>query len=240
VQEDFAHAARISMLGELTASIAHELKQPLAAIAMNGQASLGWLDRPSPGIAEALATNRRIIADARHAVDIIGRIRAMAIRRTPERTLVSLDDLIDEALVFLRHEVNSRHVTVTHQPAQRAPKVLGDRIQFQQVIVNLAVNAIQAIDQAHRERREIAITVAVHDLAFVRCSVEDSGPGIAPEHLHSLFESFFTTKESGMGMGLPICRSIIEAHGGTLSADNESSLGGARFYFTLPLAGDAA
>ncbi|WP_346779175.1 AAA family ATPase [Burkholderia sp. Ac-20365] len=238
VQEDFAHAARISMLGELTASIAHELKQPLAAIAMNGQASLSWLDRATPGITEALATNRRIIADARHAVDIIGRIRAMAVRRAPERTLVSLDDLIDEALVFLRHEVNSRHVTVKRQLADGTPKVLGDRIQFQQVIVNLAVNAIQAIDQARSLQREIAITVAVHDSATLRCSVEDSGPGIAPEHLHSLFESFFTTKESGMGMGLPICHSIIETHGGTISADNESALGGARFYFTLPLASD--
>jgi predicted ATPase/signal transduction histidine kinase len=237
VQADFAHAARVSMLGELTASIAHELKQPLAAIAMNGEASLSWLDRPVPDLAAARATSTRIIADARRAVEIFGRIRAMAIRRAPERTLVSLDELIDEALVFLRHEIQSHRVTVTRQLADEAPKVLGDRIQFQQVIVNLTVNAIQAIEHAQSTQREINIGVTVLDAVKLRCTVEDSGPGIAHEHLDSLFESFFTTKENGMGMGLPICRSIIKAHGGHFSADNESVHGGARFSFTLPLAG---
>jgi C4-dicarboxylate-specific signal transduction histidine kinase len=151
--------------------------------------------------------------------------------------VVSLDDLIDEALVFLRHEVQSRRVTVTRQIAAQAPQVLGDRIQLQQVIVNLAVNAMQAMEQARSAKRELAIGVAKMDAGTVRCSVSDSGPGIAPEHLGSLFDSFFTTKENGMGMGLPICRSIIEAHGGYISADNESAHGGARFYFMLPLAG---
>jgi predicted ATPase/signal transduction histidine kinase/GAF domain-containing protein len=236
VQADFAHAARISMLGELTASIAHELKQPLASIVMNAQASLAWLDRPVPDIAEAHSTSTRIIADARHAVDIIGRIRGMALRRAPERTLVSLDELIDEALLFLRHEAQLRRVSVTRQRVADAPRVLADRIQLQQVIVNLAVNSMQAMEQATSERREITIRVAAHDAATLWCAVEDSGPGIAPAHLGSLFESFFTTKENGMGMGLPICRSIIEAHGGRISADNESAHGGARFHFTLPMA----
>jgi predicted ATPase/signal transduction histidine kinase len=239
VQADFAHAARVSMLGELTASIAHELKQPLAAIAMNGQASLSWLDRPEPNVAEARETSTRIVADARRAVEIFGRIRAMAVRRAPERLPVSLDELIDEALVFLRHEIQSHHVTVTRQLADGAPRVQGDRIQFQQVIVNLTVNAIQAMEQAQNAQRNITISVAVQDAATLRCTVEDSGPGLDPEHLDSLFESFFTTKENGMGMGLPISRSIIKAHGGHISADNESVHGGARFFFTLPLA-DAA
>jgi predicted ATPase/signal transduction histidine kinase len=236
VQADFAHAARISMLGELTASIAHELKQPLASIAMNAQANLSWLDRPLPDIAEARNTSTRIIADARHAVDIIGRIRGMALRRAPERTLVSLDELIDEALLFLRHEAQLRRVSVTRQLVTGDPRVLADRIQLQQVIVNLAVNSMQAMEQATSERREITIRVAAHDPATLWCAVEDSGPGIAPANLGSLFESFFTTKENGMGMGLPICRSIIEAHGGRVSADNESIHGGARFHFTLPIA----
>ncbi|GJH03365.1 ATP-binding sensor histidine kinase [Paraburkholderia terrae] len=236
VQADFAHAARISMLGELTASIAHELKQPLASIVMNGQASLGWLNRPEPNLEEARATSTRIIADARHAIDIIGRIRGMAVRRAPERTLVSLDELIDEALVFLRYEAHSRRVTVTRQFAAGPPQVLADRIQLQQVIVNLTVNAMQAMEQAHSERREITIRVATQDAGTLHCAIEDSGPGIIPAYLRSLFESFFTTKENGMGMGLPICRSIIEAHGGRISADNASIHGGARFHFTLPAA----
>lgn len=237
VQSDFAHAARISMLGELTASIAHELKQPLAAIAVNGQAGLGWLDRAVPDIAEARATNMQIVANAQHAVQIIGRIRGMAVRRAPERTLISLDEVIDEALMFLRHEVQSRRVKVTRVIAAGAPKVLADRIQFQQVIVNLAVNAMQAFDQARSPQRELTIKVELQDGGIVCCSVEDSGAGIAREHFDSLFDSFFTTKENGMGMGLPICRSIIEAHGGEIWADNESLHGGARFRFTLPLAG---
>ncbi|WP_313955685.1 AAA family ATPase [Paraburkholderia sp. BCC1884] len=237
VQADFAHAARISMLGELTASIAHELKQPLTAIALNSQAGLGWLNRPVPDLAEVRATNMRIIADARHATEIIGRIRGMAVRRAPERTLTSLDELIDEALVFLRHEVQSRHVAVTRQLVDGTPQVRVDRIQLQQVVVNLTVNAMQAIEQTRSTRREITIRVAMEDAATLRCVVEDNGPGIALNHLDSLFESFFTTKENGMGMGLPICRSIIETHGGHISADNRSVHGGARFYFTLPVAG---
>ncbi|MDR5760831.1 AAA family ATPase [Caballeronia sp. LZ035] len=236
VQADFAHAARISMLGELTASIAHELKQPLASIVMNAQASLGWLDRPVPEIEEARETSARITADARHAADIIGRIRGMAVRRAPERALLSLDELIDESLVFLRHEAQLRRLSVTREFAPGDPLVLADRIQLQQVIVNLAVNSMQAMDLASSVRRELTIRVGAHDAATLTCAVEDSGPGIDAAHLHSLFESFFTTKENGMGMGLPICRSIIEAHGGRIRADNQSIHGGARFYFSLPVA----
>jgi signal transduction histidine kinase len=237
VQADFAHAARIAMLGELTASIAHELNQPLAAITTNGEAGLRWLDRPVPDIAKVRQATTRMVADARRCADIIARIRGMAVRRAPEQTLVSLDELILEALVFLRHEVESRAVTVLHHRAPEASKVLADRIQFQQVIVNLAVNAMQAMAQARSPERKITIRTAMPDAATLCCTVEDSGPGIAPEHLDRLFDSFFTTKEAGMGMGLAICRSIIEAHGGRIAADNESAHGGARFYFTLPAAG---
>jgi predicted ATPase/signal transduction histidine kinase len=236
VQADFAHATRVSMLGELTASIAHELTQPLAAIAMNGQATLRWLHRPVPDVVEARSTSTRIIANAQRAADILGRIRAMAVRRGPERTLVSLDELIDEALTFLRHEIQSQRVTVTRQVADGTPRLLADRVQLQQVIVNLAVNAMQAMEQAQSERREITIRVGTQDAGTLYCAVEDSGPGVAPGYLNSLFKSFFTTRESGMGMGLPICRSIIEAHGGQISASNASAHGGASFYFTLPVA----
>jgi len=236
LQADFAHAARISMLGELTASIAHELNQPLAAIATNGEAGLRWLDRPVPNVAEVRESNTRIIADARRAADIVGRIRGMAVRRAPEHSLASLDELIDGALVFLHHEIQSRGVTVSRHLAPGMPKVLADRVQFQQVIVNLVVNAIQAMEQAGSTERRITIRTAMPHAVTLRCAVEDSGPGIVPEHLDRLFDSFFTTKPDGMGMGLPICRSIIEAHGGRIAADNESAHGGARVYFTLPAA----
>jgi PAS domain S-box-containing protein len=236
VRADFAHAARVSMLGELTASIAHEVNQPLGAIAAGGEASLRWLARPTPDIDEVRELTKRVVADARRASDVIGRIRAMATRRVPEQALLSLDEVIREALQFLRHEVESRGVAVSHYPAFRPQKVLADRTQLQQVVVNLAINAMQAMAQAASTDRNIIIRTALPDPASVRCSVEDSGPGIEPQHITRLFDSFFTTKDGGMGMGLRICRSVIEAHGGRIAADNESSRGGARFYFTLPVA----
>ena len=170
------------------------------------------------------------------ASDIIGRIRAMAAGRVPEQTLLSLDDVIRDALQFLRHEVQSRGVAVSHLPASGPQKVVADRTQLQQVIVNLAVNAVQAIEEAGSTSRNIVIRTVAQDPAFVRCSVEDSGPGIEPQHVTRLFDSFFTTKGGGMGMGLRICQSVIEAHGGRIAADNGSPHGGARFFFTLPVA----
>jgi C4-dicarboxylate-specific signal transduction histidine kinase len=236
LQADFAHAARVSMLGELTASIAHEVNQPLAAIATNGEAGLRWLDRPEPDIAEARELTKRMIADARRAADVIARIRAMATRRVPEQTLLSLDEVIREALVFLRGEIHSHPLVVTHHPAPAAPEVLGDRTQLQQVLVNLAVNAIQAMAQAGGKGQTLVIRTSLADPRTLTCTLEDSGPGIKPEHLDHLFDSFFTTKDAGMGLGLPICSSIIEAHGGRIRADNGSAYGGARFIFTLPVA----
>jgi len=238
LQADFAHAARISMLGELTASVAHELNQPLSAIAMNSAIGNRWLDRAVPDVAEARQINVRIGADARRAVDIVDRIRGMALRRGPKRAVAQLDELIDEALVFLQHEVQSRGVIVLRQRAAVLPMVFADRIQLQQVIVNLLVNAMQAMEQAGSSERKITIRTETREDATVYCATEDSGPGIAPEDLNRLFQSFYTTKENGMGMGLPICRTIIEAHGGRIAADNVSMHGGARFHFTLP-SGDA-
>jgi predicted ATPase/signal transduction histidine kinase/GAF domain-containing protein len=236
VQAEFAHAARISMLGELTASIAHDLTQPLAAITTHGEAGLRWLNQPAPNLEEVRAATTRIVGDARRSVDIIARIRGMAVRRPPERKPISLDELVKETMVFLRHEVQSRAISIMYETKGSGRKVLADRIQLQQVIVNLIVNAIHAMTEFTSPRREITIRVSHPDAVKVRCAVEDSGPGIPPELANRLFESFFTTKEDGMGMGLSICRSIIEAHGGRIAADNESMHGGARFYFTLPTA----
>ncbi|WP_315767015.1 MULTISPECIES: ATP-binding protein [unclassified Bradyrhizobium] len=235
VQAEFAHAARVSMLGELTASIAHEINQPLAAIATNGAAGLRWLNRPTADVAEVRSAIENMVADTRRAANIVARIHGMASRRAPERTFLSLDDVIREALLFLRHEMESRSVTILHRPDPTTPQVFGDRTQLQQVIVNLAINAAQAMTQAGYDDRRIVITTATQDATRVRCSVEDNGPGIAAEHAGRLFESFFTTKDSGMGMGLPICRSIVEAHGGRIDVESNIADGGARFWFTLPI-----
>jgi PAS domain S-box-containing protein len=243
VQADFAHAARVAMLGELTASIAHEVNQPLAAIVANANAGLRWLNRPQPDLAELREATESIVADAQRAADIIRRVRAMAARQVPEQTLLSLDDVIREALLFLRHELQARGVTVVCRLAPGAGQVQGDRTQLQQVIVNLAVNAMQAMAQAGTADPRIVLATAEEAPGMVRCIVEDSGPGFDPAHADRLFDSFFTTKDGsmdmGMGMGLRICRSIVEAHGGTMTADNHSQTGGARFSFTLPTASAA-
>ncbi len=236
VEADFAHAARVSMLGELTASIAHEVNQPLTAITTNAEAGLRWLDRPAPDVAEVRDLTKRIVSDARRAADVIARIRSMATRRGPEHALLSLDEIIADAVVFLRHELQSRHVVLTQHPTPGGPKVLADRIQIQQVIVNLAVNAMQAMATAECKEQKIVIRTAVSVTGEVNCTIEDSGPGIPPEVMPRLFESFFTTKDGGMGMGLPICRSIIEANGGRITADNRGIGNGARFSFSLPSA----
>ena len=235
VQADFAHAARVSVLGELTASIAHEVNQPLAAISANGGAGLRWLSRPDPDLAELRELTGSVVADARRAADIIARIRAMGTRQAPRQELLSLDEVIREAMLFLRHEAQSRAVIVSHHVSPTAAKVLADRTQLQQVIVNLAVNSMQAMEQAESQTRRIIIRTEAQGAATLRCTVEDSGPGIKSEHLGRLFDSFFTTKQSGMGIGLPICRSIIELHGGNIAAESGAE-GGARFSFTLPVA----
>lgn len=235
VQAEFAHAARVSMLGELTASIAHEVNQPLAAIATNGAAGLRWLNRPTPDIVEIRKTIENIIVDTQRAANIVARVHGMASRKVPEQASLSFDEIVREALLFLRHELESRGVTILHQPDPTTPQVLGDRTQLQQVIVNLAINAVQAMTQAGYDDRRIVIRTVTQDAATLCCAVEDNGPGIAVEHVDRLFESFFTTKDSGMGMGLPICRSIVEAHGGRIGAGGNGASGGARFWFTLPV-----
>jgi PAS domain S-box-containing protein len=240
VQAEFAHAARVSMLGELTASIAHEVNQPLAAIATNGAAGLRWLNRPTPDIVEIRKTIENIVVDTQRAANIVARVHGMASRKAPEQASLSFDEIIREALLFLRHEMESRSVTILHRPDPSAPQVLGDRTQLQQVIVNLAINAAQAMTQARYDDRRIVISTVTQEAATLCCSVEDNGPGIAAEHVDRLFESFFTTKDSGMGMGLPICRSIVEAHGGRIGAEGNGANGGARFWFTLPVSVPAA
>ena len=234
-QAELAHMTRVMTMGELTASIAHELNQPLASIMTNGQTSLRWLGQPTLDVKKIQELTKRVVADAQRASEIIDRIRAMAIRRAPQQTLLSLGDLVEELMLFLRHEFQSRGVSVSFDLTPELPKVVGDRTQLQQVIVNLAINAVQAMGQSGG--RNILVRTTLSDPDMVCCAIEDSGPGIEPKNLPRLFESFFTTKDTGMGMGLPICRSIVEAHEGHIRADNDSALGGARFSFALPANG---
>lgn len=235
LQADFAHAARVSMLGELTASIAHEINQPLAAISTHGGAGLRWLNRPTPDLAEVQLSIQGMVASAARASDIVARIRGMAAGKSTERSLLCLDDVIAEALVFLRHESQSRGVSVAHHRSPSGVQVFGDRIQLQQVIVNLAMNSMQAMEDAQCTDRIITIRTT-QSSGMVHFSLVDSGPGIRPEHLDRLFESFFTTKKDGMGMGLPICKSILEAHGGKITAANDDTGEGAKFCFSLATA----
>jgi signal transduction histidine kinase len=233
-RSELAHVARVTSLGVLSASIAHEVNQPLAAITTGGEAALRWLDRPNPDVEKVRELLKRVVSDARRASEIIDRIRSMATRRAPKQTLLSLDDIIEEAILFLRHELQSKSTAVSLSFARALPQVVGDRTQLQQVVINLAMNAVQAMAQSEIVRRSILIRTSRSNPETVCCAVEDSGPGIDPTHIPRLFDSFFTTKDTGMGMGLPISQSIIEAHGGCIRADNVSVLGGARFSFELP------
>jgi PAS domain S-box-containing protein len=233
-RSELAHVARVTSLGVLTASIAHEVNQPLAAIITNGETGLRWLARSDLDVEKVQNIIRRVVADARRASEIIDRIRAMATQRAPQQTRLSLADIIEESMVFLGHEFQSRGISVSLDLAPELPQVVGDRTQLQQVIVNLVINAVQAMTQSESVRRSIIIRTLLSKPENVCCTIEDSGPGIDPAHLPHLFDSFFTTKDTGMGMGLAISRSIIEAHEGHIQADNGSSVGGARFSFALP------
>jgi C4-dicarboxylate-specific signal transduction histidine kinase len=177
----------------------------------------------------------RVVADAYRAAEIIDRTRSMASRGRTTKTDIALNQVVAESMMFLQHEVQLRNVAVSLDLVSNLPIVIGDRTQLQQVIVNLALNAIQALTASAESERALLVRTCQSDAVTICCIVEDSGPGIDSEHLPQLFDSFFTTKETGMGLGLPIARSIIEAHNGQISADNQSSLGGARFVIELPV-----
>jgi len=234
VQADFAHAARVSVLGEMTASIAHEVSQPLTAISTDASAIGLWLDRAEPDVNEAKAHAAHIAAAAARAGEIIARVRAMAARQTPESTPLPINGVIENAVAFLRHELRANQVTVTLDLAQDLPTVLADVTQLQQVVVNLAMNAVQAMAQSDPAERQLIVRSS-REGGGVRVAIDDIGPGIPADDLGRLFESFFTTKDEGMGMGLAICRSIIESHGGRICASNRAERG-AQFAFTLPAA----
>jgi len=233
LQADFTHAARISTLGELATSIAHEVKQPLAAIVTNAETSLRWLKRDDVSISKLETLTSRVISNARRASDIVQRIRGMAVKHEPVRASLDLNEVVEEALLVVRHDIELRPITLTVRYGDPLPRVIGDRIQLQQVIVNLLVNSVQAIAQGGGPARRIDLRTSTDGDNAVTFTIRDTGPGIARENLDRVFESFFTTKDTGMGMGLAICQSIIVGHGGGIVAANRPD-GGAQFQFSLP------
>ncbi len=233
VQAEYAHAARLSVLGELTASIAHEVNQPLSAITMAGGVGLRWINRTPPDLEEVRESLDSMVADAQRASEIIARVRATATGKTPEKIYLTLAEVVEESVLFLRNEIEARSAVVVHTSEAGVPPILGDRTQLHQVFVNLIMNALQATSD-RLATPKIMIHSRVVDRVNLLCTVEDNGPGIQACDLKNLFQSFFTTKGRGMGMGLAICKSIIETHGGSISAETKSEGSGARFLISLP------
>jgi C4-dicarboxylate-specific signal transduction histidine kinase len=233
LQADFTRAARISMLGELATSIAHEVTQPLTAIVTNAETSLRWLARDDVGIAKLKQLTTRTISNAHRARDIVQRIRGMAVKREPDCASLDLNEIVEEALLFVRHDIESWAIDLSVRRGAHLPRVTGDRIQLQQVVVNLLVNGVQAIAQSGGTTRRIELGTGVDGDGMVVFCIRDTGPGIADDNLERIFDSFFTTKDMGMGIGLAICQSIVAAHGGRIAVSNHSD-GGAQFRFSLP------
>jgi signal transduction histidine kinase len=233
-QMALAHANRVATIGQLTASIAHELKQPLAAVAIDGGAALRWLARQPPDIDEARSCVERMIKHADRTTHIIGGLRDLTKQNAPRAEVVDLNEAIDEVIALTYSEAVKTGVTLSTRLAPQLPRVQGDRVQLQQVMLNLIVNSIQAMSDIGEGARELQISIeVVPSEGGVRVGVRDTGPGLSPESHSRLFEPFYTTKPEGMGMGLSICRTIIEAHGGRLWAI-PCEPQGALFQFTIP------
>ena len=233
VQTELTHANRVAAVGQLTASIAHEVKQPIAASLTNAKAALRWLDRGSPNFEEARQALTRIIVDGNRASEVIDRIRSLIKRAPPRRDSLEINLAIREVVELTNGEALRNGVSVQTELADGLPLVQADRVEIQQVILNLMVNAIEAMSDISEGTRILLISTAIADTGGVRVAVRDSGPGLASGMLDRLFEAFYTTKASGLGLGLSICRSIIEAHGGHLWA-NANVPRGATFQFTVP------
>jgi len=233
LRAELAHVARISILGELATSIAHEVRQPLAAIVTNADTSLRWLARDEPNLAKVGELTARIAASAQRASDIIQRVRGMAQKHAPELSRLDLVQVVDEAVALVRHDIETRGIELSVQAASGLPAVLGDGVQLQQVVVNLLINAAQALDRPETTARRIALTVEAAGGRIV-LGVRDTGPGIDHADLPHLFEGFFTTKPAGLGVGLAICRAIVTGHGGEIDAGNDPG-GGALFRVALPV-----
>ena len=233
LQASLAHVTRVTALGELTASIAHEVNQPLAAIVTYGDAGLRWLNREVPQLDEVRSAVERMIDCAKLAGEVIARLRALSRKTTPEMVRLDINEVVNEVLSLIRREIANHQVSVRLDLATSLPPVFGDRVQLQQVILNLLVNGVQAMALVGGRLRELLIRTTANNAGQILVEVGDSGTGIDPAHAGQLFNAFFTTKADGMGMGLSICRSIIEAHSGRIWASPNAGPG-TIVQFTLP------
>ena len=238
-QAELTHVTRVMTLGELTASIAHEVNQPLAAIVTNGNACLRWLAGATPNLSEARQAVERIIKDSYRASEVIARIRTLVKKAPPRNDWVDLNEVITEVLALAQNEARRNHVSLKRELKQDLPRVRGDRVQLQQVVLNLIMNGLEAIERSKNGARELSISSDTDDKNNVIIAVRDSGEGLDPANLEHVFDAFYTTKPEGMGMGLAISRTIIESHGGRLWASANSPKG-AVFQFTLSTGADGA
>ena len=233
VEADLAHINRVSMMGELAASIAHEVNQPLTGIVSNASACLRWLAQDAPELEEIGEAVRDIVRDGKRAGEVIARIRALTRRAVGHRERLNLNETIREVLALIGDQAKRNNVTVRTELADNLSAVSGDRVQLQQVVLNLVVNAIEAMSCIGDRARELVIVTREMDPDHVQATVEDSGTGLDPNSIDKIFDSFYTTKSGGMGMGLSISRSIVHAHGGRLWAVNKDGLG-TIFHFSVP------
>jgi PAS domain S-box-containing protein len=239
MQMELAHANRVATMGQLTASIAHEVNQPIAAAATNAQAALRWLAARPPNLEEVRQALDHIVKDASRAGDVIGRIREIIKKAPSRKDRVDINEAIREVIELTRGEAVKNGASVQTAFGEALPLIEGDRVQLQQVVLNLIVNAVQAMGAVAERPRELFITTARAEPNGVLVTVKDSGPGLAPSNLEQLFAPFYTTKPDGLGMGLSICRSIIEAHGGRLWVTANQPRG-ATFHFTVLAHPDSA
>jgi len=232
-QTELAHVTRVTTLGEMTASIAHEMNQPLAAVVTNGGACLRWLMGETPNLEEAREAARRVIRDGNRASDVIARIRALLRKSDTRKEKFDINDSIQEIALLTQHEAARRGIALRLELSEGLLPVFGDPVQLQQVALNLVMNGVEAIASVNDGPRELVISSCMNESDQVLVAVRDSGEGIETENLEKIFDAFYTTKPQGMGMGLAISRSIVESHGGRLwAARNDGQ--GATFQFTLP------
>ncbi|OWV73823.1 histidine kinase [Rhizobium sp. R339] len=232
-QAELTRASKAATVGAMSASLAHELNQPLGAIIVNAQTLLRWLDREPPDLPAARRSAERMIRDSKRASDIIQNTRNLLAKSEGTLETISLDELIDETLILMEHELQRSGTTVLVE-REDTPPLKAVKIELQQVLINLITNAIQAMDAAGTSRRAITVRIEQQDRDHIRVAVRDSGPGIAADAKEKLFAPFFTTKAAGMGMGLSICRTTLEARGGKLEGGNHPE-GGAVFEMSLPI-----
>ncbi|MDM0012182.1 ATP-binding protein [Variovorax sp. J22P168] len=240
LRHEIAHAGRVSVMGQLAAALAHEINQPLGAILRNAEAASILLQAPQPDVEELRAIVEDILGDDRRAGAVIDRMRSMLRRHDIDMQPLSVDDLLGEVKALVRPDAAARHVRLAVQVEEALPGVRGDRVHLQQVLLNLISNGMDAIDESGGKVRDVVVTGKLRDARWVEIAVCDSGPGIPADRVEQVFDSFFTTKLAGMGMGLSISRSLIEAHGGRLWAESrQPDTPGACLRFTLPVAAKA-